>query len=509
MQYAVSLVLLQKKMALTFSDVRKSLKGNAAVIPYAKSLLGHYRYDYNNGTLSRGDMDTGHRVIVSGHMEQDSLGEDVFVVNIRMNIFNTNEEILSNVSRAFDEILFNSTMLGQRVVRSAILSRIGFYRHTAGGNGGEQTVRFNAEDLLQTDEPPYRIPEQERKYQFFFKIPVRATEVETFERRVARLNESIKEDSNGDFVPVINWMNQRVEVFLEHMGRGNFAVLFRVVESSLVGHDIEDVLGTLDVQIRRELSLSTQRSVASWIITPLGPQSNDTTRIDWEARIRRSARRTRGRSTRFYESDAIPEYTTNLQTGNSRPPVRPREVQLGRTFTVEEFQNLGPFYISEKLILDDLTQDEEYKAGCRLTDFAENIEYPMLVTSENDERVYCAEEIAEWVGGQRKTLNEYRVPIVSIHVMTREEVVAKEKAKLEEEKEKLKNELKNLLKARADVRDIRRLRYKISNIDYGSLKAKRVRTRNDKKNRENEGQQPAQQRRRLRLLDMSMGALKF
>ena len=82
-----------------------------------------------------------------------------------------------------------------------------------------------------------------------FKIPLRAPEVETFETRVARLNQSVTEDSNGDFVPVINWMNRRVEVFLEHMGRGNFAVLFRVVESSLVGHDIEDVLGTLDGQI--------------------------------------------------------------------------------------------------------------------------------------------------------------------------------------------------------------------------------------------------------------------
>ena len=160
MQYAFLFVFLWKNMALTFSDVRKSLKGSAALIPYVKSLLGHYYYDYNSETLSRGGMGTGYRVIISGHMERDSLGENTFVVNIRMNGASTNDEILSNVSRAFDEILLDATMLGQRsVVRSAITSRIKFYSHTGGigGRGGEQTVRFNAEDLLPTDEPP-RIP---------------------------------------------------------------------------------------------------------------------------------------------------------------------------------------------------------------------------------------------------------------------------------------------------------------------------------------------------------------
>ena len=216
-------------------------------------------------------------------------------------------------------------------------------------------------------------------------------------------------------------MNQRVEVFLEHMGRGNFAVLFRVVESSLVGRDIYHVLGTLDDQIRRQLSSSARRSEADWIITPLGPQGNVTTRWD---RMRNARRRGRW----FYESDALPEYTANLQTGNSSPPVRPQRVELGTTFTVQEFQRLGPFYISEKLILDDLTQDDA-DAGCSLL-LDENIVYPVLVTSENDERVYCAEEIAKWVGEQGKTLNEFRVPIKTIHVMTREEVVAKEKRNL-------------------------------------------------------------------------------
>ena len=84
MQYAVLLVFLEKNMALTFMMFAKASKVAAAIL-YAKSLLGHYRYDYNNGTLSRGGMGTGYRVIISGHMEQDSLGEDAFVVNIRMN----------------------------------------------------------------------------------------------------------------------------------------------------------------------------------------------------------------------------------------------------------------------------------------------------------------------------------------------------------------------------------------------------------------------------------------
>ena len=501
MQYALSFVFLEKNMALTFSDVRKSLKGSAAVIPYVKSLLGHYRYNDTNETLSRGDMGTGYRVIISGHMEQDSLGEDVFVVNIRMDAFSTNTQILLNASRAFDDILVELTMVGQNaVVRSAHMSRTALYRHTTGtGEAGEQTVRFNAEGLLQTDRVPNPIPVQERKRQFFFKFYPTASDVENIEiLYIPHVNESLKEDSNGDFVPVINWMNRRVEVFLEHMGNGNFAVLFRVLESSLVGHDIEDVLGTLEGQIREELR-RTYFTGANWIITPLGPQGNETTR--WDP-MRNARRRRRW----FYESDAIPEYTTNLQSGNSSPPLRPQRVELGTTFTLQQFQELGPFYISEKLILDDLTQDDE-EAGCSLL-YDENIEYPVLVTSENDERVYCAEEIARWVGEQGNTLNEIRVPIVSIHVMTREEVIAKEKTKLKKKKEDLEKELEKLIITEAPVGKIRQLRFRVSRMNYESLKATREQARKNKRKREEEDQ-PPQQRRRLRLLNMSFKQLKF
>lgn len=220
-------------------------------------------------------------------------------------------------------------------------------------------------------------------------------------------------------------------------------------------------------------------------------------------------RSNRRNATKFYLTDAIPQETTNLQADDSNPTARPERVDLGRTFTLKQFQKLGPFYIPEKLIFDNLTQDDEVESGC-LINYSENIEYPVLVTTkvgqQEFQRIYCAEEIAEWIGKYAKTKDPGRAPIVRIHIMTKQEVVAKEEALVEDKKKDLNETLAKLRVEKAPVGKIRALEYKISKFTYAELKSKREQDRREKERKATEEQ--LAKRRRLRVLN-TLGALKF
>ena len=504
--------------ALQFWDFRVNIKVDNPVFyfrdlsQFLKTLLGHYRYNYESGTLVETnverDADITH-VIISGHMEQDASGEDTLVLNFRMGSWATVRRMMDGAIRIFMNRLWTRWRLRRthRLYRSTVTT----YRHRDSGSGGEMTYRFGG-NSRPSDDPPseYDIV---RKRLFFFALPqVNAENLEAVKGIFDRLRGTAVEDEDGNFVKGINWRGQPVEVFLEDMGSNNYAILFRVLESSLDGQDIYDVLSEFEYQTRRAFGLGSDlidiMYSGNWVISSLGATQNDTTRYDdnslgWQGVV-----------TKFYLTDAIPQQTTNLQTGDSNPQTRPTEVELGAEFSLEEFQNLGPFYIPEKLFFDNLTQDDDIDYGCSIRDLAENIEYPVLVTTKVNgkefQKIYCAEEIARWIGEMGKTEDPLRAPIVRIHIMTKEEVVAKEKALVEDKKKELNETLAKLRGEKASIGKIRALNHKIAQFTYENLKNEREKKRIDAEKEEKKRATERQaKRRRLSVMDISLRRLKF
>ena len=205
--------------------------------------------------------------------------------------------------------------------------------------------------------------------------------------------------------------------------------------------------------------------------------------------------------TEFFETDAIPQDMARL-VNNDTSPQRPTKVDLGTTFTLDQFKRVGPFFIPVKLVLEDFTQ-EEIEIGC-FTDLVNNIEYPVQVTSGDKDKlfihIYCAKEVAEWVGKRRNTLDiKSRKLISKIHILTADEVIKKEKSMIEEEKKRIRKRKKQLQNTNAEIRQISKLTKMIRDLNYENMKKKRE----DKRRTEH---QP--KRRRLQLFDPQI-ALKF
>lgn len=238
-----------------------------------------------------------------------------------------------------------------------------------------------------------------------------------------------------------------------------------------------------DVTIRGEYNFTQMKGVAllygtatpEYVLTELGNEENQNYMINsgfvWDDqsttwRDDLSDSDDDANRTAFYTSDALPQQTVNLQQdSNSTPPKRPTKVSLGQTFTIEQFKNLGPFYIEKKLVLEDFSIDEEIEAlrtklsleetklaaqekmpqpeqaarkkaylflinnfkkkikslqedikdleatrndtGCKNKDLSRNIVYPVLVTESNErdtiKKVYCAEDITIMVNGKINT----------------------------------------------------------------------------------------------------------
>lgn len=501
--------------ALQFWDFRVNIKGNGDFEFVFQYLLGHYKYNHQTGTLVETnverDADITH-VIISGHMEQDASGEDTLVLNFRMGSWATVRRMMDGAIRIFMNRLWTRWRLRRthRLYRSTVTT----YRHRDSGSGGEMTYRFGG-NSRPSDDPPseYDIV---RKRLFFFALPqVNAENLEAVKGIFDRLRETAVEDEDGNFVKGINWRGQPVEVFLEDMGSNNYAILFRVLESSLDGQDIYDVLSEFEYQTRRAFGLGSDlidiMYSGNWVISSLGATQNDTTRYDdnslgWQGVV-----------TKFYLTDAIPQQTTNLQTGDSNPQTRPTEVELGAEFSLEEFQNLGPFYIPEKLILDNLMQDDDIDYGCAFN-LSENIEYPVLVTTKVNgkefQKIYCADEIARWIGEMGKTEDPVRAPIVRIHIMTKEEVVAKEKALVEDKKKELNDKLKGMQQdTSVPLTEIMKLKKTIRELSYKTLKAEREKNRKDSSDSDDSsagaGGGWTSKRQRLELLATGVKGLKF
>lgn len=498
--------------ALQFWDFRVNIKGNGDFEFVFQYLLGHYKYNHQTGTLvetnAERDADI-HHVIISGHMEQDASGENTLVLNFRMGSWATLRRMMDGAIRIFMNRLWTRYRAQfQSMYRSTVTT----YRHRDSGSSGEMTYRFGG-DLLPSDRPPseYDIV---RKRLFFFALPqVNAENLEAVKGIFDTLSESTVEDEDGNFVKGIKWRGQPVEVFLEDMGSNNYAILFRVLESSLDGQDIYDVLTEVEYQTRRAFGLGSDlidiMYSGDWVISSLGATQNDTTR--WDDNWRQ------GVVTRFYLTDAILQQTTNLQAGDSNAQTRPTEVELGAEFSLEEFQNLGPFYIPEKLIFDNLTQDDDVESGCTMN-LSENIEYPVLVTTKVNEKefqkFYCAEEIARWIGEMGKTEDPVRAPIVRIHIMTKEEVVAKEKALVEDKKKELNDKLKGMQQdTSVPLTEIMKLKKTIRELSYETLKAEREKNRKDSSDSDDSsagaGGGWTSKRRRLELLATGLKGLKF
>lgn len=145
----------------------------------------------------------------------------------------------------------------------------------------------------------------------------------------------------------------------------------------------------------------------------------------------------------------------------------PRVVAVGTTYTLEQFRQLGPFRIERKLFYDDFSIPAK-DVNCDIA-FPGNRKYPVMTIPQN--HVYCVTNILQWVlaknsDGTMKNTDPYtNKPIQQIRVMNEQDIEKKELEEFTKEKEKKEKEREEKNTSGADRRDIRKLDYRIRELE--------------------------------------------
>ena len=173
---------------------------------------------------------------------------------------------------------------------------------------------------------------------------------------------------------------------------------------------------------------------------------------------------------------AIPQFFDTLVPNG----IIPRIVAVGTTFTLEQFRQLGPFRIERKLFYDDFGMSAK-EVDCTFQ--AGHKEYPVLTIPQN--QVYCMTEILPWVF--TKNTDPYTRGIIEqFRIMNEQDIEKKELEEFTKEKEKKEKEREEKKTSGADRRDIRKLDYRIRELERTirerkTEKTKRIRERKTEK----------------------------
>ena len=103
--------------------------------------------------------------------------------------------------------------------------------------------------------------------------------------------------------------------------------------------------------------------------------------------------------------------------------VIPEVVALGRSFTLNEFKQLGPFIIEKKLIYDNYLEDEE-DVGCGF-ELAKNIAFPVR-TGPQSSQIFCVSDLVKWINMGNDKDPGNNEPITTIRVMNENDVAEQE-----------------------------------------------------------------------------------
>ena len=140
----------------------------------------------------------------------------------------------------------------------------------------------------------------------------------------------------------------------------------------------------------------------------------------------------------------------------------PRVVALGTVFFLEEFRNLGPFRIERKLFYDDFDVDAE-NVDCDIATPA-NRKYPIMTIPQNN--VYCVTELFKWVVTYNKNTDPLTNGIIErVRIMNERDIEKKELEKYTREKALLQKERAEKNAKGTDRRDVRKLDYRIRELE--------------------------------------------
>ena len=158
----------------------------------------------------------------------------------------------------------------------------------------------------------------------------------------------------------------------------------------------------------------------------------------------------------------------------------PRVVALGTVFSLEDFRNLGPFRIERKLFYDDFDVDAE-KVDCDIVTPA-NRKYPIMTIPQNN--VYCVTELLQWVVTYNKNTDPLTNGIIErVRIMNESDIENKELEKYTREKALLQKERAEKNAKGTDRRDVRKLDYRIRELERMILERKAEKIRRKTLNR--------------------------
>ena len=158
-------------------------------------------------------------------------------------------------------------------------------------------------------------------------------------------------------------------------------------------------------------------------------------------------------------------YDTLVQNDNYKV------IALGTELTLEQFKQLGNFYIERKLIYDDFEyRDSEGKetteAGCMPFP---NLEYPVMIKTGDEKfnQIYCISTILGWVNQGENTDPKTRRVIRKIRIMNDDDIEKEEMRAFEKEKAKLNAELARYKENRSttDMKVIRDTEFKLRELE--------------------------------------------
>jgi len=144
---------------------------------------------------------------------------------------------------------------------------------------------------------------------------------------------------------------------------------------------------------------------------------------------------------------AIPQYVDQLVQGEQY-----RVLRKGETLTLAQFQQIGRYYIEEKLIYDNYLLEAK-DVGCMgLNIGSENVEFPVRTSGGG---IFCMIILSGWIAAGNTT-DPKRAPIQFIHVMNEEEIMQQEWADIQNERRRLDTEINNLNKEKEENTDNKR-----------------------------------------------------
>lgn len=158
----------------------------------------------------------------------------------------------------------------------------------------------------------------------------------------------------------------------------------------------------------------------------------------------------------------------------------PRVVALGTVFSLEDFKILGPFRIERKLFYDDFNVDAE-KVDCDIPTQA-NRKYPIMTIPQNN--VYCVTELLQWLVTYNKKTDPYTNTIIQrVRIMNERDIEKKELEEYTREKELLQKKRAEKNAKGTDRRDVRKLDYRIRELERMIVERKAEKIRRKTLNR--------------------------